>query len=250
MGLLCPSCSFDNDPTRVFCHNCGIRLDRGNYSPPPPTGFTTPAEVTAFKERRRSTPWGRYFGALVRLLVLGGLVAAVVLAFLPPVEVPPAETVNPDLAKRLSALIEDSATANSLRSFIVPTAEARVWMCSSVVLKESAGGLVPLKPERVYAAVPDDDLIRVGLVTQLPLDLRLYFEGDYVPVREASGYRLAARRFSVGRLPLPSFAGLLVSRQLEGIAGALSEPLGQLARASHIAVTPQTVTLRWGGSQL
>ncbi len=246
MGLLCPSCSFDNDPTRVFCHNCGIRLERGNYAPTPPTGFTTPSEVASFKKRRRPISWGQYFGALVRLLILGGLVTAIVLAFLPPPAVPPAVTANPDLVKRLSALLEDSARANSVRSFIIPSADVQVWMCSSVVLKESTGGIVTMKPERVYA-VPEDNLIRVGLVTQLPLDLRWYFEGDYVPVREASGYRLEAKRFSVGRLPLPPFADLMVSRQLDGIALALSKPLGELARASHIGVTPQAITLRWGG---
>lgn len=248
MGLLCPSCSFDNDPTRIFCHNCGLRLERGGYAPPPPTGFTTPAEIAEGKKQRRKIPWGQYFGALVRLLILGGLVAAAVFAFLPPDNVPPAVATNPELAKRLSALIEDSATANSVRSFMIPSSDAQVWFVSGVLLKESTGGVFTLRPERIYA-VPGDNVIRVGLVTLLPMDLHLYFEGDYVPVREVSGYRLEGKRFSIGRLPLPPFAGMLVSRQLEGIAGAMSRPLGQLARASQIGVTPQTISLRWDGRE-
>lgn len=248
MGLLCPSCSFDNDPTRVFCHNCGIRLERGGYTPAPPTGFTTPAEVAAFKKKRRPIPWGRYVGALVRLVILVSLAAAVALAFLPPHDVPPAVASDPDLVKRVSALIDDSATADSARSFSVPSSDVQVWLSSGVVFKSSAGGVFSMEPERVYA-VPDDNMIRVGLIVRLPLEVPLYYEADYVPVRQADGYRLEAKRFSVGRLPLPPLVDVLVSRQLEGIAGALSRPLSQLAGASHIDVTPQTITLRWAGRQ-
>jgi hypothetical protein len=48
---------------------------------------------------------------------------------------------------------------------------------------------------------------------------------------------------------LPSFAGLLVERQLNGLAAALQGPLDQLARASEITVTPETVNLRWTGAR-
>jgi hypothetical protein len=248
MGLLCPSCRFDNDSTRVFCHNCGIRLKRGGHTPAPPTGFTTPAEVAAFKTKRRPVPWGQYLGAFLRLVILGGLAAVVVLAFIPPHDVPPAVAPDPDLMKRVTALIDDSSTADSVRSFSVPSSDVQVWLSSGVTFKSSVGGMFSMEPERIYA-VPADNMIRVGLIVRLPLDVPLYFEADYVPVRQADGYRLEAKRSSMGRLPLPPLVQVLVSRQLEGIAGALSGPLGQLSRASHIAVTPQKITLRWGGRQ-
>jgi hypothetical protein len=248
MGLLCPSCSFDNDPTRVFCRNCGIRLDRGGYIPAPPTGFTAPAEVAALKKKRKPIPWGQYMGAFLRLVIFGGLAAAFVLAFLPPRDVPPAVASDPVLVKRVSALIDDSATAESARSFSVPSSDVQVWLSSGVAFKSGAAGALAIEPERVYA-VPADNMIRVGLIVRLPLNVPLYYEADYVPVRRADGYRLEAKRLSIGWLPLPPLVDVLVSRQLEGIAGALSRPLGQLARASHIAVTPQTITLSWGGRQ-
>jgi hypothetical protein len=87
------------------------------------------------------------------------------------------------------------------------------------------------------------------LQAKLPVGPSLYFEGLFVPVPEGEGSGLTARLFSVGRLPLPSVAGLLVQRQFAGLASELSGPLAQLARASHIGITPETVTLRWSGRQ-
>jgi len=245
MGLRCATCGYDNDPTRVYCHSCGGRLERGGQAAPPPTGFTHPTDVMKMKKPRQSLPWGKYAGALVRLLLLVGFIAAVVLVLLPPRDVPPPVAADQVLAERLSSLVANSSVADGTRAFTVPASDVATWLASSVVLKEQEG-LVRMKPERVYA-VPGDGEMRVGVETSLPVGLRLYFEGLYAPTPEAGGYGLTARRLSVGRLPLPWLAGLLVERQFESLGGALSVPLGQLARASHIGITPETVTLRWSG---
>lgn len=244
MALRCASCGHDNDPTRVYCHSCGLRLERGNAAPAP-TGFTHPTDVRNMKKPRQPVEWGKYFGALVRLVLLGGLLAAVVLALLPPVDLPPPVASDQALSQRLSALVSTSAEAGGTRAFSVPAEDMNQWLVSSVSLK-AGDGLYRLQPERVYA-VPGDGEVRVGVETKLPAGLNLYFEGLFAPVPEGNGSGLEARGYSVGRLPLPSVAGLLVKRQFDNLGEALAEPLGQLARARHIGITPEEVTLRWSG---
>jgi hypothetical protein len=107
--------------------------------------------------------------------------------------------------------------------------------------------MIRLDPQRVYA-VPGQGDVRVGLETKFPVGLRLYFEGCYSPVAEGDGTALVARSFSVGRLPLPAVAGILVRRQFGSLVDALAGPLGDLSSASSIVITPQSVTLRWSGS--
>jgi hypothetical protein len=247
MGLLCASCGYDNDPTRVYCHSCGTKLERGGQAPPAPSGFMHPTDVAKMKKPRQPADWGRYGRALVRLAVLAGLVTAVVLALLRPSDVPAPVAADPALAERLAGLVYASAGASGTRAFSIPAAEVNTWLVSSVALRgqDSQYGL---KPQRVYA-VPGRGDLRIGLEAVLPPGLPLFFEGRYVPKPEGRGYGLAARRYSVGRLPLPSFAGLLVERQLNGLAAALQGPLDQLARASEITVTPETVNLRWTGAR-
>jgi hypothetical protein len=197
------------------------------------------------KKPRQPVAWGKYFGAFLRLAVLGGLIAAVVLALLPPRDLPPPVASDRQLAQRLSLLVAASAGASGTRAFSVPAGDINQWLVSSVSLKEE-DGLYNLKPERVYA-VPGHGELRVGVETKLPVGLNLYFEGTFAPVPEGSGCGLETRGYAVGRLPLPSLAGLLVQRQFDNLAEALSVPLGQLAAASHIGITPEEVTLRWSG---
>ena len=176
MGLRCTACGYDNDPTRVYCHSCGGRLERGGQAAPPPTGFTHPTDVIKMKKPRQPLAWREYAAALLRLLVLLGLIAAVVLALWPPRDVPPPVATDKDLAERLSALVAASAEADGTRAFGVPASDIGTWLASSVVLKEQ-DSLVKMKPERVYA-VPGDGEMRVGIQTLLPMGLHLYFRSE------------------------------------------------------------------------
>lgn len=245
MGLRCASCGYDNDPTRVYCHNCGQRLNRDSVMTPPPTGFTHPTEVAATHKPRPTVAWGRSFVALARLLVLVGLIAVLVLAFVPPKDVPSPSVPDSDLAMRLSGLVADSSMASGARAFGVPAADLNTWLVSSVAFEQPSSPMA-LRPVRVYA-VPGEGVLRVGLECLLPFGFPIYFEGLYAPEKRAGRYRLDARHLSLGRLPLPSFAGLLVSRQFDGLAASLSGPLEDITRASFIGITPQTVTLQWSG---
>lgn len=244
MSLHCAACQYDNDPTRVYCHNCGAKLERGATSPPPPTGFTHPTDVLKASKKRPPFAWRAALGALVRLAILGGIIWAVVLAFLPPHNLPAPVPADQDVAERLSALVADSSGADGTRSFAVPAADVSTWLASTVTLHPAAGTLSYLKPERVYF-VPGQGDFRLGLETAVPLGLRIYFEGVYAPVRDASGCTLQAKRLSIGRLPLPPVLDLLVRKQFEGLRGALETPLGHLASADEILISPDAVNLRW-----
>jgi len=220
-------------------------LERGNVSAPP-TGFTHPTDVAKMKKPRQPVAWGRYFSALFKLALLALIAAAVVLALLPPHDVPAPVEPDENLASRLSGLLDDASSSTEARAFGLPAEDINRWLVSSVAL-QSSGGSMQLKPERLYA-VPGNGQMRVGLEVVLAGAGHIFFEGDYEPVREGNGYTLEPRRYSVGRLPLPVLLGWPVQKQLDGLAQALSGPLGQLSRASYIGVSPEMVTLRWSDS--
>jgi hypothetical protein len=245
MGLRCASCGHDNDPTRVYCHNCGTKLDRAAVVATPPTGFTHPTDVLK-KGRRPTAGRGGLVGALAKLVILAALAAAVVLALLPPPDVPPPVVADEGLSARLNGLLDDASAATEPRAFALPAAEINRWLVSSVALRAIDAPL-KLRPQRLYA-VPGRGDLRVGLELALPGAGRIFLEGDYVPVRGPGGYTLRPRRYSIGRLPLPVLLGWPVQRQMDGLAGALAGPLEQFARASHIGIEPEAVALRWSDS--
>lgn len=243
MSLICASCGYHNDPTRVYCHSCGTRLDRDGAVAPPPTGFTAPSEVKT-RAKRPGLPWGAYLKAAVRLLVLIAVVTFVVLALLPPRDVPPPVVADPGLSERLSSLVADSASASGVRSFSIPASDAAAWLATNVRLEPAAKGFALLLPDRVYV-VPGDGYLRVGIVAMLPMHYPLYFEGNFDPVRGPDGYTLKAQRLSIGRLALPGVLDLLVRRHFSNLGEAVEIPLTSLARCENITVTPGSINLRW-----
>lgn len=243
MGLHCASCGYENDPTRVYCHSCGTKLERVASASPPPTGFTHPTDVLKMKKPRAPLAWGKYFGALAKLAVLGGLATAVVLALLPPYDIPPPVAADEGLSARLTGLLEDASSAAEPRAFALPAADINRWLVSGVALP-GVDAPFKLRARRLYA-VPGRGDLRVGLELVLPGAGHLFVEGDYAPVRKPGGYTLQPRRYSIGRLPLPVLLGWPVQKQMDGLAEALATPLGQFARASHIGIDPESVALRW-----
>ena len=247
MGIRCTACGYDNDPTRVYCHNCGGKLERGGTAPPPPTGFMHPTDAVKMKRPRAPMPWGKYFGFFLKLAVLAAVVAAVVLALMRPDYVPAAVEGDEHVAERISALVTDASTAASARSFAVPVTDLQRWLASAVKF-QGTSGVVSLDPRRIYL-VPSEGRFRVGLELGLPAERSVFMEGEYVPVRSGEGYTLQAVGYSIGKLPVPVALGYPVERQFAGLRDALDVPLGQLAKASFIEIAPESVTLRWSGSQ-
>jgi hypothetical protein len=242
MGLACLSCGYDNDATRVYCHNCGLRLERKAMTVPP-TGFTPATQINAARQRRPSLPWASYFLALVKLVLLGALLVAAGLALLPPKNVPAVLADDPGLVDRLNGLMENSADASGARAFSVPSADAGVWF-QSMVKPSSSSEVSLLNLQRAYL-VPREGEALIGLECVVPGGLKVYLEAVYAPESSARGTTLVAREYSIGRLPLPGVSGYLVQRQFDGLATALRGALQPLSQASQINVTPLNITMRW-----
>lgn len=199
------------------------------------------------KRPRVPLPWGKYFAFLLKLCVLGALVGAIVLALLPPHNLPAPVTGDEELAERISGLIGDASEAGSARSFAIPASDLQSWLVTMVKF-QGMTGVLALDPRRVYV-LPSDGRFRLGIELGLPAEKAVFMEGEYVPVRAGNGYTLQPAKYCIGRLPLPSFLGYPVERQFQGLKEALAVPLGHLAKASFIEVSPKTVSLRWSGTR-
>lgn len=244
MAIRCASCKYDNDPTRVYCHNCGVKLERDSSAPPPPTGYTHPTDVAKMQRRSFAVPGAKYFVFLLKLCLLAALAAAVTAALLPPRDIPPRVAPDENFSGGISELLYDLAAASSPGGFARPAGDVHRWLVSSARFA-AADSSPRLKPVRIYYR-QGESVFCVGLQTSVFDLLDVYFEAEYAPVRHGARYALEPVRFSIGRLPLPVALGWPVERQLAGLRDALALPLDALGRASYIGITPEEVTLRWG----
>src|SRR5438045_7033000 len=84
--LTCPECRRDNEAERIYCHDCGARLDRSALA-----GYTTGKKETSEELHKRMRGMFSQRGVKTRLLffktanviLLAGAAAAAVVIFIP-----------------------------------------------------------------------------------------------------------------------------------------------------------------------
>jgi hypothetical protein len=94
LHIKCADCGHENEPERVYCHNCGAKLDRSLLpKPEDKKNFETP-DATRRRVTRMMNPQGswvkRDFKALVKVLIFAAVVAALFLFWVPPENMPAA----------------------------------------------------------------------------------------------------------------------------------------------------------------
>jgi hypothetical protein len=108
--LVCAQCGYENEPERVYCHNCGTKLDRSIL----PRDTVTQQETLAETRRRirkmtRPGNFGANLKTLLNIWVWAALIAAIVLIAKRPTDVP---TREQELAARIiSGEIDAAADA-------------------------------------------------------------------------------------------------------------------------------------------
>src|SRR5438045_9720302 len=92
--LICPECRRENEPERIYCHDCGARLDRTALAKAAPKGEDvneTRRRLQTMLDPQRAKMRQLFFKT--SKMVLGPLVlAALVQTVLPPDGPPPAKT--------------------------------------------------------------------------------------------------------------------------------------------------------------
>ena len=201
--LVCKQCNFENEPERVYCHNCGAKLDR-SLLPPEATKRSDPVVVQERVRKLVSPRRGtgrRWLLSLLLSLALAAFIAAVVVIIKPPEDIP---QINQDAAISAPIITDDmealvSQTAPAARAY--KEDDVNAFLQSTIHGKPSGSSkIAAVKFERAYVRF-DEGLVRVTYV-QSVFGLPLYattvdavsIENGQLVVRPTAG--------SFGRLPI------------------------------------------------
>jgi hypothetical protein len=241
--LLCKQCNFENEPERVYCHNCGAKLDR-TLLPPEAIRREDPQAV---QDRVRSVVRPRRVAAVPVLrnllisLAAAAVLAALFLIFKAP-EVPPrlsdeAAMTAPPISDNLEELVESPSprrltfTQEQVNGFLQATLRAK---------DESTYGITA-KYERTFVRF-QEGLCRVT-VQEAFFGHPFYFSTtDAVEIR---GGRLITHPAagSIGSLPIPGKLMPMVEKALSPVWAALDTYKKQVARLGSIAFQKGTVSV-------
>ncbi len=174
--LVCKQCNFENEPERVYCHNCGTKLDR-SLLPPEATKRTDPVvlqeRVRKMVSPRRGTGW-RWIKNLFFSLPIAAVVGLLVAMLRPPNDIPP--EVGKDAAMEAPTITDDMDTVvaqPAASRFGYTEDQVNAFLQSTIHGKpNSSSGVAPLKFERAYVHF-DEGFVRITYV-QSVFNLPIY----------------------------------------------------------------------------
>lgn len=238
--LRCQNCGFENEPQRVYCHNCGTKLDRSAL-PPEATAKKNTAKVEQHI-RKMTNPRRGHVGATLKALAkcIG---AAIILAFLIVICLHPVDEPAPLTLKDVTAspyIYDDLTTAVGqpiARRLAYSEAAANGYLQAAYRSRDIEVLYIPFRFERVYTKFYDS-CVQVTGQTSL-FGLQFYTGATYAINLKSGKVERECLGGHIGRLQIP---GLL----MQYLDGGL-EPLWKLLdRDKRVIQQLQSITFRNG----
>ena len=157
--LICPECRRENEPERIYCHDCGARLDRSSLAK------IAPKEEDAKETQRRLRTMLDPQRAKMRLmffkiskLVLGAFVAAAVIQMLIPPDAPE-RPKSGEFPPQINLDIENAAMTQNSPPLQYTEAQVNAYLGSALRSKQAALSKL-LQFERAFVSF-DENVCRI-----------------------------------------------------------------------------------------
>ncbi len=119
LRLICTVCGYANEPERVYCHNCGAKLDRKSLPKDDPKRQLREAQRVKKLVKPSKRRFFRFVKGVVDTLIVALFVAYVALMFFPPAKLPPRPTDEQRLtAPQLNLTLEQGLASSSVQTLV------------------------------------------------------------------------------------------------------------------------------------
>jgi hypothetical protein len=240
--LICPDCRHENEPERIYCHNCGARLDRsGLLKEKSQEGLSEEQTRQHLKKMfRPNRGRGRQLVSQFFKILLGALgVAAIIVMLLPP-DLPSAPK-SYSFAPMISMDMVSALSSHQPPALTYSEEQVNSYLVAALRRKDSPAQQGYFLLRRVLVQF-EEGRCRVHVerrILSLPV-----FSGSAYRVAIADG-KITATNLGgyIGRMPihpaLMKYADVLFGKAWESLA----RERNSIARLAGIEFHPQSVTL-------
>ena len=238
--LICPECRRENEAERIYCHDCGARLDRSALAKAQPKGED--AKDTQRRLKNMLDP-GR---AKMRLMffkvskvVLGALALAAFVQMILPPDVPPRAKTG-EFPPQINLDLENAAMNHGTAPLQYTEAQVNAYLGSALKSKQAAlskllqfeRGIVTFD-ETVCRVTAERSLFGVSVFTTTSAKVTL--QNGTLKASNIGG--------SIGRLPVHPFLMKYADPLFADLWAALDRERKAVAKMDAIAFHPQLVVL-------
>ena len=243
--LVCLECRHENEPERVYCHNCGAKLNRTVPTAIP--GKTDDAETVATRERlrrmldQRGVKTRRLIFNIVRLVLGAFIAAALVQMFLAP-DLPAPAGKDLELGPQIGLDLENAIMQHRGTQLTYQQDQVNSYLVNVLKRKKTSTLDKPMLAFRRGVVQFDEGLIRMTAERSI-FGLSLCTSGFYRASLQDGKLTASCAGGMIGRMPihpqLMQYAGFLFS----DVWKALEQDSKQVAKFTAIEFHPKIVVL-------
>jgi hypothetical protein len=238
--LVCPECRRENEPERIYCHDCGARLDRtalAKFAPKGEDAKETQRRLKTMLDPQRAKLRLMFFK--ISKLVLGAAAAAAVVQMLLPPDVPP-RTKSGEFPPQINLDLENAAMNHTATPLRYSEAQVNAYLGSALKSKQAALSKL-LQFERAIVTF-DENICRI--TAERSLFGVSFFTTTSSKVTVQNGTLTAANDGgSIGRLPIHPRLMKYADPLFGDLWTALDREKKSVAKMSAIEFHPQAVVL-------
>jgi hypothetical protein len=242
-SLTCAQCGFLNEVERVYCHNCGEKLDRSVLPREDDTKARESIKKTQKRIKKMTNPGSgvrsRELKAGAKVLIYSVLSAALILVVHKPDDIPdPRADPGPRvLSSELAAALDSGHS----RQLVFSEAEVNAHLLSVVKAKPGSESIPGVKFVRAFTQL-QPGLCRVGIQQSL-WGFPFYSTIAYNVEVKDGAFSATQVGGSFGRLPVPARVMRFLDLSFRKVWAALGREQEQLAHVRTLSVDKDRVGL-------
>ena len=241
--LICPECQRENEPERIFCHQCGARLDRSALVSQKPQR-ERPEQARQRLQHMLDPQRGRLRRLFFKFskVVLGAAVAAALIeVILPPNNVPPAAHAI-GLPREINFDLEKVMVSHQPAQLQYTQEQVNEYLGSALKSKQASLNKPLLNFNRVFVDFGENNSCTITMERSL-FGYSLFQRASY-EVKLNNGKILASNKGGwLGQLPIHPEAMKLAEFLFADLWSALDRERKLVAKLSGIEIHAGSVTL-------
>jgi hypothetical protein len=240
--LACPDCQHENEPERIYCHNCGARLDRSAVVKEKVAEGDADAGTQKHLKKMFNSGRGRVRRTVVMLgkVLLGACATAALIEMILPPDLPP-QPKSYSFAPMISMDMVSAISSRQTTPLVYSDEQVNSYIGSTLRRKDSPAkeGLFPLL--RIFVKF-QEGICEINTERQI-YGLSIYSGSSY-RVSISNGKIIGAGTSGyIGRMPihpaLMKYGDILLQKAWDSLA----RERNSVAKLAGIEFHPQSVTL-------
>ncbi len=241
--LLCPDCRHENEPERIYCHNCGARLDRSSVIKEKREAGESDGQTQKRLKKMFDPGRGRgkrLVAKLAKTILSALILAAVIVIIMPPPDLLPPSR-NYSFAPMINMDMVSALSSGQPATLVYNEEQVNSYLASIVRRKDSpaAEGFFPLR--RILVKFREGEC-GINIERQF-FGLSIYSGSSY-RVRVENGKIMSSDNGGyIGRMAIHPSLVKLTDLLLHKAWATLFRERNSVAKLAGIEFHPQSVTL-------